>query len=773
MEERDIFIAPGSKEHINKSVFPEEFEEVDKPFSVQGLIPIERISDALTGEERAKLVEIYPEGKVALWGARPGLKNVWDGLKEGDIVIFYNNNRYICTAEVVFKTANKRLAEKVWGRYKTGETWEYVFFIKNVRKLGIDRKEFNKIVGYNENFVPQGFMRVSDPEVKRKILTDVLEIVELYEIRLPPDAEDFIEKFKQDPENRRWLEEKVKAFNKWRAIFSLKNIDNLTAEEFKKFLSIKENRSWDGIQRQPSVYKDINKLRRTLKYLVDGLNDQPLEEIKIKLDNILGQDGEYKIDGLGRAVVTAIMHICDTKNRLGVLNKQVVEAFKKLNLPKPSDSASPGEQYLAYNRILNLLARRYGLNLYQVDMLMFKIAKEYVPGKSLETEPPPQPTFKQLFEEVPEYADVIRVILAHLAAGKNVVLYGPPATSKTFLARKLCEAICGKDNFGFDTANAEWSYFDIVGGYIIEGDKTVYKEGIVLKASEKCRISLLNNGRPSWLIIDELNRANLDLAFGKIFTQLDIDYRDRPLEIVIREGEEKKYYMPLSFRILATMNTYDRALLFSLGYAFMRRFAFVQLTTLFRRITEERKATKIKVDETVRMGVEEGNLKHLKNMALNAVYSHFSKRNGEDRAFIFKELEIPDRIKVGDIFEKLRIDGDLDVLDLLLYIAYVATNEGLVDLGHAIIFDAAKFIAAYYLLFPEKANPISILDEAVTSYLLPQLEYFMPKLRKTRILGEEKYKESWNRFSKIIAELNLAKASKILKEAEGEFRVII
>lgn len=773
MEERGVFIAPGSKEHINKSVFPEEFEGVDKPFSIQGLIPIERISDTLTDEERAKLVEIYPEGKVALWGTRPGLKNVWDGLKERDVVIFYNNNRYICAAEVVFKTANKRLAEKVWGRYKTGETWEYVFFIKNVRKLGIDRKEFNRMVGYNENFVPQGFMRVSDPEVNRKVLTDVLKIAELSEIHLSPDAEDFIEKFKQDPESRKWLEEKVKAFNKWRAIFSLKNIDNLTAEEFRKFLSVRENRSWDGIQRQSSVYRDINKLRRTLKYLVSGLNDQSLEEIKEKLDNILGQDGEYKIKGLGRAVVTAIMHICDTKNRLGVLNKQVVEAFKKLNLPQPHDSASPGEQYLAYNRILNLLAKRYGLNLYQVDMLMFKVAKEYVPGKAVEVKPTLQPAFKQLFEDVPEYADVIRVILAHLAAGKNVILYGPPATSKTFLAKKICEAICGRDNFGFDTANAEWSYFDIVGGYIIEGDKTVYKEGIVLKASEKCRNSLSNNGRPYWLIIDELNRANLDLAFGKIFTQLDIDYRDRPLEIIEKEGRETEYYMPLSFRILATMNTYDRALLFSLGYAFMRRFAFVQLTTLLRRNIEERKDTKVKIDEKVKTGVERENLKHLKNMALNVVYNHFSRRNGEDRAFIFKELEIPDRSKVDNIFEKLKIDGNLDVLDLLLYIADVATNEGLVDLGHAIMFDAAKFIAAYYLLFPEKVDPINILDEAVTSYLLPQLEYFMPKLRKTRIFSEEKYKEGWNRFSKIITELNLVKASRILREAEGEFRVII
>jgi MoxR-like ATPase len=617
-------------------------------------------------------------------------------------------------------------------------------------------------------------MRVSNEEVKQRILNEVLIKTQSSEIHLSPEAEEFIEKFKGDAEVQRWLEEKVKAFNKWREVFRVENLDKLTADDFRRFLSVKENRSWDGIQRQSKVYKDIGKLRRTLKYLVSGLNDQTMEEIKEKLDNILTSDGEYKIKGLGRAIITGIMHICDTKNRLGVLNKQVVEAFEKLGLPSPDPSSSPGQQYLAYNEILGFLGRKYGLNLYQVDMLMFKIAKEYVPSKISKFESTAMSIFKGLVDEISDYSDVVKLAMAHLASGKNIIFYGPPATSKTFIAKKMCEFICGKDNVSFHTANAEWSYFDIVGGYVIEGDRMVFREGIVLEASEKCRRSLSKDGRPCWLIIDELNRANLDLAFGKIFTQLDIDYRDRPLEVVDKgEGAKYEYYMPFSFRILATMNTYDRALLFSLGYAFMRRFAFVQLTSLFRKTLEERKTAKIKVDESIRKVLEKEVLKRLKMKAKDVVFSHFSRKMGEDRAFIFKDLEIQDKGKIDVVLEKLRVDGHVDVLDLLLYIADAITSEGLVEVGHAIIFDAAKFAVAYSLLFPDEADPAMILDESVASYLLPQLEYFMPKLRKARIFGEEKYKEGWKKISKTIADLNLSKSSRMLEEAEKEFKVIL
>jgi len=44
--------------------------------------------------------------------------------------------------------------------------------------------------------------------------------------------------------------------------------------------------------------------------------------------------------------------------------------------------------------------------------------------------------------------------------------------------------------------------------------------------------------------------------------------------------EEGSVIVPFSFRVLATMNNYDRALLFKLGYALTRRFAIINYNYL-------------------------------------------------------------------------------------------------------------------------------------------------------------------------------------------------
>ena len=379
---------------------------------------------------------------------------------------------------------------------------------------------------------------------------------------------------------------------------------------------------------------------------------------------------------------------------------------------------------------------------------------------------------EKLCDEETEFSKVLKTSFAHLIAGKNVVFYGPPATSKTYLAKKICEHICGEDNFVIETANAEWSYFDVVGGRVPkEGGKTEFEEGIILRATEKCRHALEETGRPCWLIIDELNRANLDLAFGRIFTQMDIDHRKEPLHSIVKNGKKHVYFMPLAFRILATMNTYDRSLLFSLGYAFMRRFAFISIGSLLKEQQEDEEIGELEIIDEMREFSSNQIIQKLKEKALVTVLNHFSKKNGVDRAFIFREFEISNIGEIENIFNHLRANG-LDALDIFLYISSKITNIGLVEIGHAIIFDAAKFMVAYYLLSPEDADAKTLLNEAILALLLPQLEYFMPRLRKGKVFGEKTYIEKWEQIKGIFEKLNLRMVLKKLNEVEEEFRVI-
>lgn len=185
-----------------------------------------------------------------------------------------------------------------------------------------------------------------------------------------------------------------------------------------------------------------------------------------------------------------------------------------------------------------------------------------------------------------------------LASGKHLLLAGVPGVGKTALARIMARA------HGLElvegTANAEWTRLDLIGGPFFKAGTVVWRSGYLLKAIARC----YEAGKGAILLIDELNRANLDKAFSEFFTIFgstnplewevprDIleevesyEERDQAAEALLRawrnpanEGVLGGLKVPPSFRVIGTMNTYDRRYLFTLGYALLRRFAIVEIT---------------------------------------------------------------------------------------------------------------------------------------------------------------------------------------------------
>jgi DNA polymerase III delta prime subunit len=192
---------------------------------------------------------------------------------------------------------------------------------------------------------------------------------------------------------------------------------------------------------------------------------------------------------------------------------------------------------------------------------------------------------------IPE--DVVARAIAALQSGNHLILIGPPGTGKTSLAERLATAIKG-DAYRVHTATSDWTTHEVVGGYMpnpARPNVLVFTPGIVTRAIDLNR----------WLIIDEINRADVDKAFGELFTllangyveltQTFQDYDDShapigpPKRIVLRlirkeieDNPEDVFVAAVSdpdWRMIGTMNTLDKAALYQLSYAFMRRFAFV------------------------------------------------------------------------------------------------------------------------------------------------------------------------------------------------------
>jgi len=169
-----------------------------------------------------------------------------------------------------------------------------------------------------------------------------------------------------------WLESEKKVIGKYGQMFNPTNLDQLTKEDFKSFLLIKNNLHWEGIHRQSNlVTSDMEALKNCLKNLLD--ETIPIKERLRQVFNVKGR-GEYVIKGLGKAVITPILLVV-YPTKYGVWNSRSEAALKKLNLfPKFLPRDTFADKYLKVNEVILELAQKYNVSLWQLDGIFGEIS---------------------------------------------------------------------------------------------------------------------------------------------------------------------------------------------------------------------------------------------------------------------------------------------------------------------------------------------------------------------------------------------------------------
>lgn len=165
----------------------------------------------------------------------------------------------------------------------------------------------------------------------------------------------------------------------------------------------------------------------------------------------------------------------------------------------------------------------------------------------------------------------VHEILRLAAEFGGVILSGPPATSKSFLAAAAAEALTGRDKSRccFVQFHASYQYEDFMLGFSPHEAGFGFKDGPFLRlvtdaAKDRDHIYVL--------VIDELSRGDVGRVFGEALTYVERSKRELPF--LIANGREIK--VPANFVIIATMNPFDRGV-DEVDAAFERRFAKITL----------------------------------------------------------------------------------------------------------------------------------------------------------------------------------------------------
>ena len=206
---------------------------------------------------------------------------------------------------------------------------------------------------------------------------------------------------------------------------------------------------------------------------------------------------------------------------------------------------------------------------------------------------------------------------------KQMILQGPPGTSKTYSAKaflkymahncsdadladiqiadysqedKYCAKIFkgkGEPEIAWDIVqfHPSYGYEDFIRGIKVStktGTDTILYETVNKVLGSIAELAKKHPKTKFYLIIDEINRANLATVFGELIYGLE--YRTEPVATPYAVNNNNRISLPDNLYLIGTMNTADKSI-GGIDYAIRRRFLF------FEQLPDESVIKSYKVEE--------------------------------------------------------------------------------------------------------------------------------------------------------------------------------
>lgn len=123
---------------------------VDSPHDLSGDHPIDELNDL---------------DEARIWGTTSGerKRTFFEEMESGDPLLFYNEGEFFATGRVGRAFESPQAGKWLWNNSDS----RFVYTVKDFHRISIPRIELNMILGYSEDYSPQGFQQISEKAMSR------------------------------------------------------------------------------------------------------------------------------------------------------------------------------------------------------------------------------------------------------------------------------------------------------------------------------------------------------------------------------------------------------------------------------------------------------------------------------------------------------------------------------------------------------------------------------------------------------------------------------